>query len=216
MTDCGWISGFSFDPESRVTEISCIRLSFGLTPPTPTAVDAMRIACFAMGMACLGMLMPQGVLAATPSTSSKSVMSDVVLGVRGTLVGQVVDGRGRVLADRVVSLHRGVKVIARVRTDKSGRFVVRNLPGGAYTLTSGSARRVIRAWAAGSAPPRTSSQVVLVDQAVVVRGQGGEAAATEVGFLGLSTTGLIIVGAVAVIVPVAIAASDSDDEPASP
>jgi hypothetical protein len=212
MTVCGWVSGFSFDPESRITEISCIRLSFDSIRLTTTAVDAMRIACFAMGMACLGMLMPQGVLAATPPPSSKSVMSDVVLGVRGTLVGQVVDGRGRVLAGRVVSLHRGVKVIARVRTDKSGRFVAENLPGGAYVLKSGSARQVIRAWAAGSAPPRTPVQVVLVDQVVVVRGQ----AETDVGFLGLDTTGLIIVGAVAVIVPVAIAASNDDDPPVSP
>ena len=173
----------------------------------------MRIACFAMGMACLGMLMPQGLSASTPPVSGKSVMSDVVLGAGGTLAGQLVDGRGRKLAGHVVQLHRGAKVVARVQTDKSGRFVARNLPGGAYVLTSGSARQVIRAWAAGSAPPRTPVQVVLVDQAVVVRGQ----AETEVGFLGLDTTGLIIVGAVAVVVPVAIAASDDDDAPpASP
>ena len=94
-------------------------------------------------------------------------------------------------------------------------FVVKNLPGGPYVVTSGSAAQVIRAWAAGSAPPQTAAQLVLVDQPLVVRGQEEEAEASE-GFLGMSGLGLVAVGATAIVIPILIAESDDDDPPASP
>ncbi len=165
----------------------------------------------------MGMLLPQAAMSATPRVVQISAMSDVVLDVRGTLVGRVVDGRGRALSGRTVRVHRGAKLIARVQTDRTGRFTVQNLPGGPYAVTSGSATQLVRAWAAGSAPPRTAAAIVLVDQPLVVRGQDGEAAAEADGFLGMSNFGLVALGATAIVVPILIAESDDDAAaPASP
>jgi hypothetical protein len=163
------------------------------------------------------MLLPQAAMSATPRLVQISAMSDVVLGVRGTLVGRVVDGRGRALSGRTVRVHRGAKLIARVQTDRTGRFTVQNLPGGPYAVTSGSATQLVRAWAAGSAPPRTAAAIVLVDQPLVVRGQDGEAAVEADGLLGMSEFGLVAVGATLITIPILIAESDDDDSaPASP
>tara|TARA_B100000029_G_scaffold246741_1_gene243693 strand:+ start:1562 stop:2044 length:483 start_codon:yes stop_codon:yes gene_type:complete len=156
--------------------------------------------------------MPQGLLAATPAPTSKTRISDVVLGTQGTLSGQLVDAQGHALAGRIVMVRRGAKLIAKARTDAKGQFAVKNLPGGPYAVTSGSAHQVIRAWAAGSAPPRTASQIVLVDRRQLIRGQ--DEAATD-GLLGMSTAGLLVVGGAATAVAVLVAESD-DDAPASP
>ena len=77
----------------------------------------MSIARIVLGLSCLGMLLPQGLSAAAPRHAKKSAMSDVVLGVRGTLTGQVVDGQGRARVGRTVSVRRGSLLIARVKTD---------------------------------------------------------------------------------------------------
>ncbi len=190
---------------------------FQFDPTNPAqrkTVTAMLIRRIALVLACAGMLLPQGLIAATPPPVKKSVMTDVVLGSRSTLVGRVVDGRGRGLVGRTVRVHRGSSLIARVKTDRTGQFTVKNLPGGVYSVTSGSTAQLIRAWAAGSAPPRTSAQVVLVDQPLVIRGQDGAAAADSGRFLGMTPLGLAVVGATVITVPVLIA--ESDDEPAAP
>jgi hypothetical protein len=84
-------------------------------------------------------------------------------------------------------------------------------------VTSGSATQLVRAWAAGSAPPRTAAAIVLVDQPLVVRGQDGEAAVEADGLLGMSEFGLVAVGATLITIPILIAESDDDDSaPASP
>ncbi len=179
----------------------------------------MLIARIALGLACLGMLLPQAAMSATPRLVQSSAMSDVVLGVRGTLFGRVVDGRGRALSGRTVRVQRGAKLVARVQTDRTGRFTVQNLPGGPYAVTSGSATQLVRAWAAGSAPPRTAAAIVLVDQPLVVRGQDCEAAAEAAeadGFLGMSEFGLVAVGATVITIPILIAENDDDAAPASP
>ena len=183
-------------------------------PAQQKTVTAMLIRRIVLVLACAGMLLPQGLIAATPPPVKKSVMTDVVLGSRSTLVGRVVDGRGRGLVGRTVRVHRGSSLIARVMTDRTGQFTVKNLPGGVYSVTSGSTAQLIRAWAAGSAPPRTSAQVVLVDQPLVIRGQDGAAAADSGRFLGMTPLGLAVVGATVITVPVLIA--ESDDEPAAP
>jgi len=202
--------------ERRVTELSCICVCSGLTQPTLTAVIAMLTARIALGLSCVGMLLPLGLMAATPpSPVKKTAMSDIVLGAQSTLVVRVVYGRGRALAGRTVRVHRGSKLIARVRTDRTGQFAVKNLPGGPYTVTCGSASQIVRAWAAGSAPPGTAAQMVLVDQPLVVRGQDDGEEAAE-GFLGMSDLGLVAVGATAIAIPILIAESDDDDPPASP
>ncbi len=193
---------------------TCVFQFDPINPAQRKTVTAMLIRRIALVLACAGMLLPQGLIAATPPPVKKSVMTDVVLGSRSTLVGRVVDGRGRGLVGRTVRVHRGSSLIARVKTDRTGQFTVKNLPGGVYSVTSGSTAQLIRAWAAGSAPPRTSAQVVLVDQPLVIRGQDGAAAADSGRFLGMTPLGLAVVGATVITVPVLIA--ESDDEPAAP
>ena len=192
--------------------------AFQFDPTNPAqrkTVTDMLIRRIALVLACAGILLPQGLIAATPPPVKKSMMSDVVLGSQGTLVGRVVDGRGRGLAGRTVRVHRGSSLIARVKTDRTGRFSVKNLPGGAYAVSCGSAVQLIRAWAVGSAPPRTSAQVVLVDQPLVIRGQDGAAAADSGRILGMNPLGLVAVGATVITVPILIVQSD-ETAPASP
>lgn len=167
----------------------------------------MLIARITFGLACLGMLMPQGLMAATPRPAAPLRTADVVLGEGGMLFGRLIDGRGYGLPGRRVDIHRGGKLIVWMRTDQFGRFAVKNLPGGPYAVTSGSSQYVVRAWAAGSAPPRTSTRVVLVEHALVVQQQApAEEPITSSGSgLGLGPLGLSAVIGMAIAIPVVVA-----------
>jgi len=180
--------------------------------PLTTVVETMLIARITFGLACLGMLMPQGLMAATPRPTTPVPTSDVVLGEGGMLFGRLIDGRGYGLPGRRVDIHRGGKLIVWMRTDQFGRFAVKNLPGGPYAVTSGSSHYVVRAWAAGSAPPRTSTRVVLVEHAVAVRKQAPaiEPISSSGPSLGLGPLGLSAVIGMAIAIPVLVSAQQDD------
>ena len=201
--------------QTGITERRRIPVWFGLTPTQFFIVaEIMLIARLTFGLACLGMLIPQGLMAATPT---QPTVSDVVLGEGGILLGRLIDGRGYGLPGRHVEMRRGGAVIVWMRTDQFGRFAVKDLPGGTYALVSSSAQNVVRAWAAGSAPPRTSTQVILVEQPQAVSWQAPATESVDVVYsssdsriFGLSPLTLTAVVGMAVGIPILVNQHDDD------
>lgn len=132
----------------------------------------------AVGVACLGVIMPQArLLAATPADESASTehtqqVVDVELGAGGTLTGQVVDTQGVGIEGTVVSVRQGDREITRVATDAQGRYQAQNLRGGFYQIVAGQGYGFFRLWAPETAPPaaRTDALVVSGDNAVLAQG----------------------------------------------
>ncbi len=141
------------------------------------ALRVLRTA--AVGLACLGVIMPQArLLAATPADKADSTdrtqqtVVDVELGPGGTLVGQVVDAQGIGLEGTAVTIHQGDKQIGQVVTDAQGRYELTNLRGGFYQIVAGQGYGFYRLWAPNTAPPaaRNSALVVSGDNAVLAQG----------------------------------------------
>ncbi len=151
-------------------------------------------------------------VAAAAFGADQSVLVDVALGERGTMTGQVVDTQGLGVAEQAVALVQDGQEIARATTDDRGYFFFENVPGGVYQLAAGDRAVVLRAWAAGTAPPVAQPGVLVVSGQDVYRGQ--KAVRSVRNFLAHPVT---VVGVVAtgIAVPVALHHSRRKS-PASP
>ena len=191
-----------------------------------------RIQQLAILLAVSSMLATPVLVSASPATRTVKP-TDVALAADGTLGGIVVNSQGKRRAGAIVELHRGRQLLARVQSDASGRYTLPPLQGGLYQLTVDGVQRLVRAWAAGTAPRQATSTLQVVADAPVVRGQDeapptGEVAAEagvkkSGGFLGMGemtfTKGLLIAGGVvgAVFIIDELDDDDDDDDPqASP
>jgi len=170
-----------------------------------------------MSLACIGLVFPQLAMAARsgPVNSAKrptAAVRDIALGAGGKLSGRVIDTQGRPLANRLVSVRQGRRVIANAITDTRGRFTIRGLRGGTFLLATPGAMTIIRAWSAETAPPPATAEVTLVVLQRIVRGQDAEVTGTWGEFL---TNFWVLSGiATAIVLPIALA---DDDKPlASP
>lgn len=139
---------------------------------------------------------------------------DVALQADGLLTGQVLDGRGRPLAEATVTAQRAGKTIAQTQTDPRGLFRFTRLHSGQYRLLVANRAFACRAWGAGTAPPSAQPAILLlVADPRELLGQDGPVASWM-------TNPWVITGivAVAVAVPVAIYADqqDREREPSSP
>ena len=131
-------------------------------------MKASKLQLFAIAMAWIGMFASPLLAEAAP----KVLPRDVVLQQGGVLLGQVVDSQGGALINTPVVLHSGSKEIARVQTDRAGKFSVKGLKGGVYEVTSTGQRGVYRLWAPQTAPPAAQHGMLLVSDNNFVRGQG--------------------------------------------
>lgn len=172
-----------------------------------------RIQSMLAAVACVGIVCPTGALAAAPPSGVR----DVALAPGGVLVGQVVDQQGAVRAGSTVSIQQSDQEVVRTQTDKNGVFATQGMRGGQYLVVSEDGQSICRLWAPNTAPPAASDAVVVVTGQDVVRGQWG----SQYGGRWLDwvrshpyiTAGIV---AAAVATPLAIAASDDDDDgPAS-
>ena len=127
-----------------------------------------KLSLLAVCLACLSML-ASPVLAATPSVIKPR---DVLLHQGGMLYGQVVDSEGGAVTNTPVSVLSGTKEVARVQSDRSGRFKVDGLRGGVYEVASVGQKKVYRLWAPQTAPPAAQQGLMLVANNDFVRGQG--------------------------------------------
>ena len=182
-------------------------------------------------LACLGMIVPHGVLA---SEQTAAPLKNLKLTANGTLNGVVVDSQGKPTLTTVVVRFNGAPV-ARAHTNSSGRFAISGVRAGVHQIQAGTNRSVVRLWSAEAAPKSAKTAAVLISNNVV-RGQCGDPGCGGCGGggcgegfgpatggmfgggFGSGAGGILIGGLViaGVATAIAIAANDDDDPPASP
>jgi len=174
-----------------------------------------KTAQLATCLAVIMMLIPTGGLQAEEvGTQVKSTATDVIL-TNGTLTGQYVTTAGLPLDGAPVTVRKGGEQIATTTTNDKGIFQVTGLKGGVYEVSAAEGSQVVRTWEANIAPPNAKKFSTIV-AGQTVRGQlltGG-----LLGFGGLSTRTLLIIGGVATVGTVLAidAANDDDSSPVSP
>ena len=120
-------------------------------------------------------LLPQFALAATPQVNNaeKAAITDIALHDGGILVGRVLDRNGESMTRQKISVRQNARLIAETMTDKNGQFIINDLRGGIYQITSERGVGSFRAWAHQTAPPTAHQLALLVEDDQVVRGQFG-------------------------------------------
>ena len=128
-----------------------------------------------LGMACVWLLLAGSVLeAAQPIFGTKPgtlVIRDVELDADGSLRGVVLDAQGIAIRGIGVVAWRSGREIVRTLSDGQGRFLLQSLGSGACQVMAGSHVGHFRAWAAGTAPPKTRQSALMVIGPGQVRGQ---------------------------------------------
>lgn len=131
-----------------------------------------------MTLLAAGWLLPSVVLASdtrpTDSPQTRGEIKDVALRDGGVLQGQAIDHQRRPLAGLQVLIRQRDQPVAAVVTDAQGRFAVRGLRAGMYTMETTRGSGNYRLWAPRTAPPSAEFAALLVtaDQARIVRAQG--------------------------------------------
>ena len=128
----------------------------------------------AVTVACLGLLLPQSVLAQQTTAAKKSAkppVRDLVLGQGGTVRGQVVDAQNNPVASTLVAVVANGKKIRETTTDGNGRFSVSGLGSGVYAVGSAGGFGLYRTWSATAAPPATPTAALIVEDGSIERGQ---------------------------------------------
>jgi hypothetical protein len=128
-------------------------------------------------LACLGMLLPVGVLrGAQPSRPSEAgsptpQVQDVALAADGSLRGRLVSLEGIGQDNVVVVARQAGREIARTLTDKTGHFSLAVKRGGVYEVQTGSQVTLYRLWAAQTAPPTAAQAALIIAGEDVLRAQ---------------------------------------------
>jgi len=171
-------------------------------------VEALSIA-----LSCVGLILPASLpaaLAASPATGNQPItgqaepIDDVELNADRYLQGLVLDVDGMPVARAPVVVRRLSRQVARGETDPSGHFSVGPLRGGTYQVKVGPRGRLVRVWAADTAPPVASEIALFVLESDVVRAQ------TPCCY---SSGDAILLGFVAAMIAVPIAVHNSKSAP---
>jgi len=120
------------------------------------------------------MLLPPAAMGANPVAAKRQARQalDVSLHDGGLLVGQVVNAEGTAKDGLEVSLIHNGRELAKTKTDDLGRFAVKGVQNGAYTLATAGSQLPVRAWSSQTAPPSSAIGAMLVE-GTAVRGQCG-------------------------------------------
>ena len=179
-----------------------------------------NLGSFAAALACINLLVPLQLLHAAdpPSATARSaapaasvqykttppretarpVTRDVTLGPDSELRGQLVDKNGVRLPNRIVVAVHADKSSLQSVSDANGQFHFPRAKPGMYQVASQQSYQLCRCWAANTAPPAASKQLLMVEGDQTIRGQ------RPIGELlsGPVLIGLII--AAAIIIPIAV------------
>ncbi len=90
---------------------------------------------------------------------------------QGVLIGTVLNASAQPVEGIHVQLQHNNNVIAKAVSDKNGQFVVKGLRNGGHTLQVGKTQHPVRFWNQQSAPKTAASQMAIVVDEAVVRGQ---------------------------------------------
>ena len=167
---------------------------------------------------CMGLVMPPQLAVAGKGCGQRQFaapvahwgIDDVALTEGGTLHGLVVSERGSPRSNALILISHAGREVARTGSDAAGRFIVQGLRGGMYQLATSGGSRLVRLWAAGSAPPSARDSARLVAVECVVRGQSTSRRrfSSDAVLLGA----IVAVGAA---IPLIIHGNRSDDRPGS-
>ena len=165
-----------------------------------------------IAMACTNLVLPKSAFAEVPNAGHKpavqpaATVTDVALGERGLLLGQVVDAQGAALKNAPVTILQNDKQVVTTKADAEGRFAVQGLRGGTYQIATKDGVSVCRLWAHDTAPP-TAQGGALVCSGGALRGNYG-------GCMYWLTNPWVIAGlvATAIAVPIIIHNRDDDDD----
>ena len=109
---------------------------------------------------------PTHLLAGQPTArTSQSAISDAVLDSNGAITCRLLDRQGRPVANELVQIRQGRKLVAQAKTDSRGNFRLVGLKGGLYRIQSKDSQRLFRFWTARTAPPSAKSKATLVKRA---------------------------------------------------
>ncbi len=116
---------------------------------------------------------------AGPSSAGRQAVVDVAIQPDGVLRGRILDASSGISSEACIGLPitflRGDQVIGRTFSDTQGQFAVARLTRGVYQVVverpnlTGSI--FCRVWPADVAPPRSLSELTIVTQPNIVRGQ---------------------------------------------
>ena len=174
----------------------------------------------AVGLSSLGLILPAPILnAAEPVPAPRTTrlvkprakpISDVKLDSAGYLHGMVVDLQGMPVANAMVVISQGKLDLAKLNTDRLGRFSAGPLGKGTYLMKSGGQSRAVRAWTPRMAPPSARQLALLITGSEVILGQ----MPLEDFF---ASDAFVITGLVAAMIAIPIAVHNSGSKtPASP
>ena len=171
-----------------------------------------------VSLACCGLLFPSGAFAqqrvlqpsaaivkSTAQPTRNSQVSDVELAKEQALVGVVVNAKGVPVSQLPVQIWHQSKLLKTIESNQKGVFRFTGLRGGTYQIAAGDEVKVLRCWAAGSAPPQARDRMRLTVSENTVRGQGKPAV------YGVVNPWLIAgIAVAAVVIPIALHNSRSD------
>lgn len=168
-----------------------------------------------VAIACIGMVVPQGLLAAPQAVAPAIKARDVALDATGHLSGVVLTSQAKPIAGTPVTLIKNKEIVATAVADKDGKFSFPQVKSGSYVIAvrEGASKKAtpIRVWKAEAAPANAARNLAFVSQNAV-RGQDpncppeGEYCPPQHGVLGgldiitlwtlTAATGALVLGAI--------------------
>jgi len=140
-----------------------------------------------VAIACIGMVVPQALLAAPQAVAPAVKARDVALNAAGGLSGVVLTSQAKPIAGTPVTLLKGKEIVATVVADKDGKFSFDQVKSGSYVIAvrEGADNKVspIRVWKSEAAPANAARNLAFVSQNAV-RGQEEEYYPPQTGVLG--------------------------------
>lgn len=165
-------------------------------------------------LVCLGVILPKHCHAISPSGGNpKLTITDVALQEGGILRGQALDANGAAKSGVSISVKWQNRPVAETITNSEGQFEVAGLRGGLHTITSDRGIAACRFWAANTSPPNVQSNLLLVSEQTVVRGNARKRYA--IASLLSNPYFMALAIGTAVIIPVAINAANDDNDSGS-
>ena len=130
-----------------------------------------------VAIACIGMVIPQSLLAAPRATAPVIKARDVALNASGNLTGVVVTSQGKMISGTQVALMKDDHtVVASATTNANGEFSFAKVKSGSYMISvrEGTDQKVtaIRVWKSEVAPPNAAHKLAFMTMPQnAVRGQ---------------------------------------------
>lgn len=121
-------------------------------------------------LAVIAMAVPTPTFAAETATTATKV-HDIRLTSSNEFSGLILTEKGKPVAGVPVQLISDSKVIASVKTDRTGRYRVEGVRPGMHIVKTVKGQETCRLWAAQTAPPSARPALMMTAYTTVVRGQ---------------------------------------------